>query len=278
MNSPNRKPRISPRPLTRKERRVLEFIESFMQKQELSPSYQEIQEHFGFRSINSVQSYLRQLQKKGYIHNPGNNQKRAISILQSAQTVLSSLGLNNRRPLPGGRSSSPHSSPFAPFNSEAPSAHNIGTQTTSFSVPLLGRVAAGRPIEAIDEHEFIEVPSSLVRHPDKTFALKVEGQSMIEDGIMDGDFIFVQQQAQANNGEIVVAIVNNEATVKRFYLHASPTQPVIHSFPQTSSQSSSFSVHQVELRPANTNMDSMWFSPEQVEIRGVVVGLLRNYL
>ncbi|MCB0361840.1 MAG: transcriptional repressor LexA [Bdellovibrionales bacterium] len=259
------------RPLTKKEKMVLTFIENFMKEQELSPSYQEIQEHFGFRSISSVQSYLRQLKNKGYIHSPGNNQKRALSILHSTQTLFSPLGVNSQsRPLAMGRLSS-----FSRQNISEQNDLSFGTQ--SLSIPLLGLVAAGKPIEALHDNEFIEVPFNMVRHPHKTFALRVEGQSMIEDGILDGDFILVQQQSQANNGDITVAIIDNEATVKRFYLHNSGGQQFIHPFPQSSSQSHLSTSQRVELRPANAGMDSMWFRPEQVEIRGLVVGLIRHY-
>ncbi|MCB0385754.1 MAG: transcriptional repressor LexA [Bdellovibrionales bacterium] len=269
----NSKTESSLRPLTKKEKKVLEFIESYMQSQQVAPSYQEIQDHFGFKSINSVQSYLRQLQAKGYIHNPGGNQKRAISLLQSAQTVSSSLGLSTRRSTSQERHPS---NSFYPSKEETP-ALVARPQPESLSLPLLGRVAAGAPIEAFDHDEFVEVPASMVRNPGKTFALRVEGQSMIEDGILDGDLIFVQQQSYANNGEIVVAIVDNEATVKHFYLHRGDNLKVIPKHPQSSSHRGSASRQQVELRPANATMESMWFQPEQVEIRGVVVGLLRHY-
>jgi repressor LexA len=130
-------------------------------------------------------------------------------------------------------------------------------------------VAAGAPIEAFTHDEYVEVPSSLVRNPAKTFALVVQGQSMVEDGILDGDVIFVQKQTYANNGETVVAMVNNQATVKRFYLHKDRrTQEDVHSNPQTDTQ--------VELRPANSSMQSMWFSPQTVHVQGVVVGLIRR--
>ena len=260
------------RPLTKKEMKVLEFIEDYMQVRQVAPSYQEIQDHFGFKSINSVQSYLRQLQNKGYIHIPGGNQKRAISLLQSAQTISSTLGLSNRRSASLERQTS---NSFYPSKEETP-AHVSRPQPESLSLPLLGRVAAGSPIEALDHDEFVEVPANMVRNPSKTFALRVEGQSMIEDGILDGDLIFVQQQPHANNGEIVVAMVDNEATVKHFYLHKDDNLKVVPSNPQTSSQRRS-ATQQVELRPANSSMESMWFKPQQVEIRGVVVGLLRHY-
>ena len=86
------------------------------------------------------------------------------------------------------------------------------------SLPLLGKVAAGSPIEAFEHDEFVQVPPSLVRNPSKSYALKVSGASMIEDGIFDGDLILVQRQESATNGEIVVASIENESTVKRFFL------------------------------------------------------------
>lgn len=93
---------------------------------------------------------------------------------------------------------------------------------------------------------------------------------MIEDGILDGDIIFVQKQSYANNGETVVAMIDNQATVKRFYLH-SKTKIDIHSNPQTHAHP------QVELRPANSEMGSMWYPPQHVDIQGILVGLLRRF-
>jgi repressor LexA len=124
-------------------------------------------------------------------------------------------------------------------------------------------VAAGQPIEAFKHDEFVDVPPSMVRNPSKSFALKVQGDSMIEDGIFDEDIILVQEQKAAGNGDIVVATVDNEATVKRIYLRARPD--------------SSTTEKQVELRPSNSTMKSMWYSPDQVEIRGIVVGLIRKF-
>lgn len=263
MNSTSK---ISPTPiapLTAKEKAVLEFIESCLQKQGISPSYQEMKDHFGFASLNSIQRYLKQLQRKGYIHIPGGNQKRAITLLQPSTAVQSSLN----------QIQSPTShvglNPFV-----HPRSQREAPPQEPLSIPLLGRVAAGRPIEAMEDNEFVDAPPSLLRNPHKTFALHVEGQSMIEDGIFDGDLIYVQKQSYANNGDIVVASVENEATVKRFYLHSDNTK-VINKNPQTYSQTQHTPL--IELRPANSQMNSLWFEPKQVEIKGVVVGLVRRF-
>lgn len=215
-------------PLTPKEKSVLEFIENYIGSHGFSPSYIEIKDNFGFASNNSVQNYLRQLEKKNYIHTPGGNQKRAISILHSSKTMPDNLKEIQTR------------------------------MTPNVTVPLLGNVAAGAPIEHLKHDEFIDIPVSLLKNPDQTYALQVQGNSMIDDGIHDGDTILVQRQEYANDGDIIVAVVNHEATVKRIY-RARGKQS------------------KIELRPANSEMESFWYDSREVDIRGIVVGLIRRY-
>lgn len=232
-------------PLTPKEKAVLEFIEEHLLSSGISPSYQEIKEHFGLASFNSVQNYLKQLTNKGYIHNP-QNQKRAIQVLHSASAVQEQLQSKSVSTTTGS-----HRQKLLQARDEI------------LSLPLLGKVAAGQPIEAIKHDEFVDVPPSMVKNPTKSFALKVQGDSMIEDGIFDEDIILVQKQNSANNGDIIVATVDNEATVKRFYVRPRPD--------------SGSSEKMVELRPSNSTMKSMWYSPDEVEIRGILVGLIRKF-
>lgn len=232
-------------PLTPKEKLVLEFIEGHILSSGVSPSYQEIKDHFGLASFNSVQNYLKQLTNKGYIENPL-GQKRAIQVLHSASAVQEHLHSKKVSTTTGS-----HRSQLLQARDEI------------LSLPLLGKVAAGQPIESLKHDEFIDVPPSMVRNPTKSFALKVQGDSMIEDGIFDDDVILIQKQNSANNGDIIVATVDNEATVKRFYLRVRPE--------------SNGGEKMVELRPSNSTMKSMWYSPEQVEIRGIVVGLIRKF-
>lgn len=232
-------------PLTPKEKSVLEFIENHILSSGVSPSYQEIKDHFGLASFNSVQNYLKQLTNKGYIENPL-GQKRAIQVLHSASTVQDQL-----------------QSKSVSTKTGSPRSQLLQARDEILSLPLLGKVAAGQPIEALKHDEFVDVPPSMVRNPSKSFALKVQGDSMIEDGIFDEDIILVQKQESASNGDIIVATVENEATVKRFYVRARPD--------------SSSSEKLVELRPSNSTMTSMWYSPEEVSIRGIVVGLIRKF-
>lgn len=243
-NTVHQKKSLSLRPLTPKEKAVLEFIENTLASSGVSPSYQEIRDHFGLASFNSVQNYLKQLTQKGYIQTPA-HQKRAIQILQpshSMQTqVRSQLSLQQTPPV------------------SLLQARREG----ALSLPLLGRVAAGQPIERVEANEFIDVPAMLVKRPDSSFVLKVEGDSMIDDGIFDGDYLIVQKQATAQNGDIIVASIDSEATVKRFYFNSKQSEQ-----PEP----------QVELRPANPRLKSMWYSPDRVDIKGLVIGLVRSYV
>lgn len=235
----------SPKPLTPKEMNVLKYIESFYAENGFAPTFTEIKDHFGFASYNSVQRYLKQLQAKNYIHMPGGNQKRAISILNSSDTLLQSLDPSSKEIA--------YNKTLTLKKKEAPSEN----RSESLSIPLLGAVAAGVPLEDVRDYETVEVPMTLVKSEGSTFALTVQGDSMIEDGIFDGDTIIVKEQSNANNGEIVVAVVDNEATVKRYYhKKGSP---------------------KVELRPSNSNMDTMHFNARDVQIKGILSGLIRKF-
>ena len=121
-------------------------------------------------------------------------------------------------------------------------------------LPLLGFIAAGTPIEALENAESVEVPAPLV-HPDN-FVLKIKGDSMIDDHIEDGDYIIVKKIETANNGDTVVALINNEATLKRYYL----------------------SDKGVELHPQNPDFDIIHVSPDDhFRINGIVLAVFREY-
>ena len=127
----------------------------------------------------------------------------------------------------------------------------------AIALPLLGRVAAGVPIEALEvAKEALSVPAEFVRRPHQTFALQVKGRSMIDEGILDGDFIVVEQQPTAESGETVVAVVNGEATVKKFHRERGG---------------------RIRLQPANSEMKPLYVREKDLEVRGVVVAVLRKY-
>jgi len=198
--------------LTEKQKAFLGYISRYMTDWGRSPSFGEICSHFGFTSYNTVTTYLKTLERKGYIRLPRKkNQKRAIELISPVET---------RR----------------------------------FEFPLLGRVAAGKPIEAVEDMNVIEVPPSMIGQGDH-FVLQVRGDSMKEDGILDGDFIVVRKQPTAENGETVVALINNEATVKKYYKRK----------------------NYVELRPAHTDMEPIIVRKGDLRIEGRIVGIMRHY-
>lgn len=228
--------------LTHKERMVLEFVESFILNEGLAPTYTEIQAHFNFASINSVQRYLQQLDNKGYIQKGESNQKRSLVLLKSSKDFLNDLH--------------EYRSGFKGSN-EVDDALQAASSPAAVSLPLLGKVAAGLPLEEKSFDERVDVPLSLVPKPTESFVLRVRGESMIEEGIFDGDLVVIEKRSFAGDGSLVVATTEDEsATVKRIF----------------------YKKGMVELRPANASMSSFWYEPHKITIQGLVIGLVRQYL
>lgn len=254
------------KPLSPKEKGVLDFVTTYFLENGHSPSYQEIKEHFGLASYNSVQNYLKQLQNKSYVRLfPG--QKRCIEILQTSDFFKDKiLAFSQKAELPFDSQPKLLQNSFS--KPQSPAAFTTVTKlrgqkevlpSPHFEMPYLGRVAAGNPIERTHDHETLDVLPMLIRQPESTFVVKVEGQSMVDEGINDNDFILVQEQSHAKNGDIIVASVDNEATVKRIYYSKSKEN------------------QKIELRPSNSQMKSFFYEPSQVVIKGIVVGLVRKF-
>ena len=233
--------------LTSNERKFLNFIESVTLSSGLSPSYQEICQHFGFASFNSVQNYVKQLTKKGYLKTHP-HQKRGLEVLRNA-TAFSSQIMNQASER---------------TTTESLQDGLLQGPAGIRPIPLLGSVAAGAPIERISTGETLSVPSLLMKNPDQTFALSVTGDSMTEEGIHDKDWIVVLKQEFAKNGDLVVASIQSEAgqeaTVKRIYYHQKQSPD-----------------KRVELRPSNSQFQSQWYAESEVQIKGLVTGLLRKF-
>jgi repressor LexA len=202
------------RMLTPRQLAAYEFIAAFIERERYAPSYEEIRLHLGLRSLNAVAKLVVQLRRRGALADAPFNAKRSL----------------------------------------APVALRGARGRARATVPLLGLIAAGQPIEAIENPEPVDVPESLLG-PGERYALRVRGDSMIEDGIRDGDLILVRRAVQAENGQTVVAVVDGEATLKRFHRKGAT----------------------VELRPANVALRSTEWPASRVEVRGVLVGLLRRY-
>jgi repressor LexA len=163
--------------LTKRQREILTYVMSSMQQRGYPPSVREIGAALGLTSSSTVHSHLTALEKKGFIHRDP-SKPRAIEILKDGASQPPKRVVN---------------------------------------VPVLGRIAAGHPLLAEENVEDVfPLPRDLVRE-DAAFILRVRGESMIEVGILEGDYLVIRQQATANNGEIVAALLGDEATVKRFY-------------------------------------------------------------
>ncbi len=181
---------LSLKQITPKQKEILDFIESSTAKNGYVPSQQEIAQHFGFSSLGTVQNYLVRLQRHGFLKRTW-NAKRATQVVDQSTDEVSTT---------------------------TPPRLSIHSESASVPLPLLGRVAAGRPIEAVLHQETLDIPLSMLRGPAQShFVLQVKGDSMLDDGILDGDFVVIKKAAHAQNGQTVVALLNNEATLKKFF-------------------------------------------------------------
>ena len=208
--------------LTKRQKEVLGYIRTYIEKHQYSPSVRDIASHFSLATAGGVHKHLKNLKDKSIISYE-ENISRSIRILE-------------------------------PSGEEA--AAEADYQGRLVDLPLKGKVAAGFPIQYFIENESMLFPEYLVRNPEKTYVLQVQGDSMIEECICDGDYILVEHRDYANNGEMVVAMINfTEATLKKFFLEGD----------------------NVRLQPANFKMNPMIVNPKNVTIHGIVVGVWRNY-
>lgn len=204
--------------LYKKEREILEFIAQFQRQFGYSPKLSEIAQATGHRSNSTVHSLIRSLVEKGYVQKVEGN-TRVLKILDQK---VANAALGN---LP------------------------------SIELPLMGFIAAGRPLEPhTDPNAMFQISSSMISGKKTAYVLQVKGNSMIEDGIFDGDFVVIEKTDMANNGDIVVALVDdNLATLKRFYKEND----------------------KVVLKPANAQMEPIY--PKSLKIQGICVGLVRKF-
>jgi repressor LexA len=199
--------------LTKKQRQILDYVESFVDNNGYSPSYEEIAQAFDYSSLATVHEHLTNLEQKGFLRK-NYNKSRSLEVVRTDPNSL------------------------------------------ALEIPLLGTVAAGLPLEVYPEQETVAVPHDMVRRGNN-YVLRVKGESMIEEQIRDGDYIIVNSRQTADNGEMVVALVDGEAaTVKKFYREGAG---------------------RVRLQPANPNMQPMYYPSERVLIQGIVVGVIRKY-
>lgn len=201
--------------LTEPQRAILDFIEEYLRERGIAPTHREIYQKLGFSSYGTVYKHLKLLQEKGFLRRDW-NQKRGIELI---------------RGIPGGEGS-----------------HR--------ELPFFGRIAAGRPIESLSGNDRVAVPGHLLSDSGGDhYVLRVVGESMIDEGIHDGDFVIVLRCNSVESGDMAVVLVGDDATLKRLYSEGDL----------------------VRLQPSNPTMPPIRLPARDVRVQGVVVGLIRKY-
>src|ERR1700736_4266212 len=236
--------------LTRKQYELLRFISERLKESGVPPSFDEMKDALDLRSKSGIHRLITALEERGFIRRLP-NRARAIEVVRLPDAVSHGLG---------GRSRGVHSRGFTPSVIEghlgrvrAPSEDEGGRPV---AVPVMGRIAAGTPIEAIQTRSHtINMPPELLTAGEH-FALEVRGDSMIEAGILDGDIALIKKSEAADTGDIVVALIDEEeATLKRFRRRGAS----------------------IALEPANTSYEVRILPPNRVKIQGKLIGLYRKY-
>jgi repressor LexA len=206
--------------ITKRQRQVYDFIANFVQTRGYSPSFEEIGDGLGLSSLATVHKHISNLEKKGLLKRDY-NRSRSIDLLPLKGRLKQAMGVDM----------------------------GLGLR-----LPLLGRIAAGRPVEALETPETISL-ADFVRSKE-VFVLEVRGDSMEDEHIVDGDYVLVEKAATAQDGEIVVALVDgSDSTLKRFYREG----------------------EQVRLQPSNRAMKPIMVPAANVAVQGRVIGVLRKY-
>lgn len=224
--------------LTRKQHELLCFINDRLNETGVSPSFEEMKDALDLKSKSGVHRLISALEERHFIRRLP-NRARALEILRLPDQIKTGMGV-----APGKANIATPPSRVMP-----PAANDV------LELPLHGRIAAGMPIEALEGQNSLSVPAALLG-PGEHYALEVSGDSMVEAGILDGDYALVRKAETARDGEIVVALIDDsEATLKYFRHEGS----------------------MIRLDPANRSYDPQRYRPGQVRIQGRLAGLLRRY-
>ena len=225
--------------LTHKQNQLLTFLIKRLEEHGVSPSYEEICKELSLKSKSGIHRIVKSLEERGYIERL-ENRARAIAPKKN----------------PNGQ---PYISNIINLNKEFSKSknQNLSLENNKYfnKIPLLGKIAAGTPIEAISNYDnFIEIPNNTLS--DDSYALTVEGDSMIDEGILDGDVVVIDKKAEVTNGDIVVALIDKEeATLKKLRKRGDS----------------------IALEPANKNYKTQIYGPDRVIIQGKLKTLIRNY-
>jgi repressor LexA len=233
--------------LTRKQHELLIFINQRLTATGVSPSFDEMKDALKLRSKSGIHRLISGLEERGFIRRLA-HRARALEVIKLPDEVAVPSPVEKSR--------------FSPtvirgdFSGALPGSA-VSTDSEAVDLPLYGRIAAGTPIEALrDQSATIGVPATLLGHNGEHYALEVAGDSMVDAGILDGDTVIIQRSDTAENGAIVVALVDNlEVTLKRLRRRGAS----------------------IALEPANQAYETRIFGPDRVKVQGKLVGLLRRY-
>jgi repressor LexA len=223
--------------LTQRQRDILDFISASIVERGFPPTLREIGEHFSIRSTNGVNDHLKALEKKGHLRREDLKSRAMRPVLPDGSGEVVPL---RRAPMGTG------------------TVQLVTGDDDMAEIPILGKVAAGQPILAVEQAtDTVRIDRVLLGGHREVFGLRIVGESMIEDGIFDGDYVFVKKTPAAKTGEIVVAMIEGEATVKRYYPEGD----------------------RIRFQPANSNMQPIYVARSEmrsVDIIGIVVGIYRK--
>jgi repressor LexA len=232
--------------LTKKQHELLVFINARLHETGVCPSFDEMKDALGLKSKSGIHRLITGLEERGFVRRLP-HRARALEILRLADDTSDAPTNSGAKVIKGEFNSAPRGTPKGAA---------IATAGEALELPLYGRIAAGTPIEALrDPENSVSVPPDMVGRG-KHYALEVSGDSMIEAGILDGDVAIIREGETADNGTIVVALVDeNEVTLKRLRRKGKS----------------------IALEPANAAYETRIFGPDQVKVQGTLVGLIRTY-
>lgn len=230
--------------LTRKQHDLLEFIHRRMQRDGVPPSFDEMKDALDLRSKSGIHRLITALEERGFIRRLA-HRARAIEIVRLPDSIDNGPAAGRRPAVDRERDDMP--------STPVPAASTIN----AVELPVMGRIAAGTPIEAIQHaSHHVSVPASMLASAGRHYALQVKGESMIEAGINNGDVVVIKEQSTADNGDIVVALVEGqEATLKTFRRRG----------------------RTIALEAANPAFETRLYQDHQVQVQGKLVGLIRSY-
>ena len=228
--------------LTRKQHELIRFIQTRLEETGVSPSFEEMKEALDLKSKSGVHRLISALEERGFIRRLP-NRARALEVLRQPDDVTSGATAKAA----------------APSNvvelRPAPRLAPVAANNDVIEIPLHGRIAAGVPIEAMESDRMLPVPAALLG-PGEHYALEVSGDSMIEAGILDGDYALIRRTDVARDGEIVVALIHDEEATLKYMRRENGM---------------------VRLDPANSAYEPQIYSPGEVQVQGKLAGLLRRY-